>query len=224
MISGENSMHKWNDDRWSGILLIVTALTGVVVMAHHPTGRGVLEAGNPAAMVRLNRIVHGVAIAAMPVQLLGLMGLHRRLGGSLLSQAALVAQGFGLVAGMGAAVASGLVGSAILEAGLAQGPSAPHDPLLHYSGLWNQGFAQIYVAATGLSFLLWSLELIRRPGLPKGAGVLGLLAGAATFLWVISGQRHLGVHEFGLIVLAGAVWLVWIGIWLLRSAQARAAA
>jgi hypothetical protein len=208
-------MHKWTDDRWSGVLLITSAILGVFVMAHHPTARSVLSAGNPEAAARLNRLLHGVALAAMPLQFLGLLGLSRRLGESLCTRAALVTQAFGLVAGMGAAVASGFVATQVLLETIQAGPSAPSSPLLGYTGMWNQGFAAVYVIATAISIMLWSVALLRGNQLSKACGWLGVLVGSAVLVWRIVGGHHLGVHHFGFIVLGEGVWLVWVGLGLM---------
>jgi hypothetical protein len=216
MILPETWMHKWTEDRWYGTLLITAAVAGLVVMMHHPTARSVLTAGDPAAAARMNRFLHGLAIAAMPVQLIGLMGLGRRLRSPLLHRAALTVQAFGLVAGMGAAVASGFVATQLLEGTLAAGPSAQLDQLLRYTGFWNQGLAAVYVAATAVSILLWSVAILRGRGLPQASGAFGLLVGAGVLLWQSIGRQHLGLPQFGAIVLAEAVWLVWVGVAILR--------
>lgn len=208
-------MHKWTEDRWSGILLIASSMFGVVVMAHHPTAHMVLSAGNPEAMARLNRILHGTAIAAMPLQFIGLLGLSRRLGESLWTRAALVTQAFGLVAGMGAAVASGLVATQVMLGTIQAGPSAPSSPLLGYTGMWNQGFAAVYVVATAVSIILWSVAILRGKDLSKPCGWLGVLVGSAVLAWQLAAGQHLGIHQFGIIVLGEAVWLVWVGLGLM---------
>lgn len=204
-------MHKWSEERWSGLLLIGSALMGVVVMAHHPTAHSVLSSGNPEAAARLNRILHGVAIAAMPLQFIGLLGLSKKLGPSLATRSALVTQAFGLVAGMGAAVASGFVATGLLLEQVQAGPSAQPSPLLGYTGMWNQGFAAVYVVATAISIILWSVANLRGRGLSKPSGALGVLVGSAVLIWQVVGGQHLGVHQFGVIVLGEAVWLVWVG-------------
>lgn len=210
-------MHKWTEDRWCGTFLITAAVGGLVVMLHHPTARSMLTAGNPAAAAGMNRFLHGLAIAAIPVQLIGLMGLGRRLGSPLLHRAALTVQAFGLVAGMGAAVASGFVATQVLEGTLAAGPSAQFDQLLRYTGFWNQGLAAVYVAATAVSLLLWSAAILRGRQLPRAAGGYGLLVGAGVLLWQGFSRQHLGIPQFGAIVLAEGVWLVWVGVAMIRQ-------
>ena len=213
-------MHKWSDDRRYGTLLITAAVVGLFVMAHHPNAHHIVHAANPAGAAQMNRIIHAIAIAAMPIQFLGLLGLTRRLGPSILGQAGLVTQGFGLVAGMGAAVASGFVASSVTLDMVQAGTSAQPSPLLGYTGLWNQGFAAVYVVATAISLVLWSVAMFSSPVFPKALAWLGIVVGTAVTLWQIFWIQHLGVHEFGLIVLGEAVWMVWSGVVLIRSTTA----
>ena len=76
-------------------------------MAHHPSGHDLTE--NLERMALINRIVHSVAIATLPMMLLGLMALRRRLGPSNLGDAALVLYAFTAESWLVAAVASGFV-------------------------------------------------------------------------------------------------------------------
>lgn len=213
-------MHKWSDDRWSGGFLILCSLVGLIVMAHHPTTHMVLEAGNPPRMAGLNRLLHSVAIAAMPIQFIGLLGLGYRLGDSFCTRSALVTQGFGLIAGMGAAVASGFVATNLMLDLIQAGPSAQPSPMLGYTASWNQGFAAIYVVCTAVSVLLFSIAMLSSSLFPKALGWLGVAAGGLVTLWQLLTQHHLGVHEFGMVVLAEAVWMVWTGVVLVRMPKA----
>lgn len=212
MFSGETRVHKWTEERWYGVLLVATSIAGVVILAHHPTGGGMLDAADPARMARLNRLVHSVAMVVMPIQLLGFIGLSRRLGMSLLGLAGLVAQLFGLTAGMGAAVASGFVATQVILGQVEAGPSAPVNPLLGYTGWWNQGLAGVYVVGTAAGIMLFSIEILRSGRLSRIGGWLGVVIGTAMVLWQVTGGLHLDVHHFGLIVLAEAVWVIWVGI------------
>jgi hypothetical protein len=184
-------------------------------MAHHPTAHSILSAVNPEAAARFNRILHGIAIAAMPVQFIGLLGLSRRLGQSLCTRAALVTQAFGLVAAMGAAVASGFVASQVLLETIQAGPSASSSPLLGYTGMWNQGFAAIYVVTTAISIILWSVAILRGRELSKSCGGFGIVVGSAVLLWQAIGGQHLGIHQFGIILLGETIWLVWVSLGLM---------
>src|SRR5262245_34462648 len=103
------------NERASGILILAGALTFILVMMHHPTGHAMMSAENFGRMARLNVLVHSLALAAIPILFLGLLGLTRRLGWTDLATAALVAFGFAGAAVMSSAVASGLVATRIMD-------------------------------------------------------------------------------------------------------------
>jgi len=66
----------------------------------------------------------------------------------------------------------------------------------------------------GLLTLLVSLAALRAGGLPKGLNILGLLVGAAGIISIIPGLTEMMTGVFGLSLI---IWLVWLGIVLLRS-------
>jgi len=78
-------------DVFSGVLLIGGALAGLLVMSHHPTARGMMTGNDASRQAHLNVALHGLALAAVAILFLGLLGLSRRLGMGNLSNAALVA-------------------------------------------------------------------------------------------------------------------------------------
>ena len=134
-------------DLVSGTLLIVGSLAGIAIAALHPTGHDILTAQNLQGQVQLGVMVHAAALVAVPILFLGLLGFSRFLGSSDLTTAALVAYGFGGVATISAAVASGLVATALFERiRAAQGPGV-YDALAWYTHLINQGFAKVHLVA-----------------------------------------------------------------------------
>ena len=191
----------------SGTLLIAGALAGVLIMLLHPTGTEVQAATPGHGMALVNVLVHGSALVATPVIFLGLLGLARALGFSGLTTAALVAWGYGAVAVMSAAVASGFVTPAAMDM-----PEA----LAHYSYMWNQAYARVNVVATGLSMLLWSWAMLKSRAVGLGPIIWGSVVGLAVVAGVLSGHLRLNLHGFGMVVIGQSVWLVWLGILLCR--------
>jgi len=203
----------------SGILLIVGAVTGLVVMTHHPTARTLLEPGAFAHQARLNGLVHGLALASVPVLFLGLLGLTRRLGWSDLGVAALVVYGFATVAVTSAAVASGFVATEVIgRMAEAEGSARDLDhALMEYTGMLNQGFAKVDVVASSVALLLWSAAILKSRVMPRVVGHVGVIVGGAVLLAFFAGHLRLNVHGFGIVVFLQAVWLIWIGVLLCRS-------
>jgi hypothetical protein len=191
----------------------------MVVMTFHPTGRTMITPENFPRQAVLNVTVHGIALAAVPSLFVGLLGLSRRLGPSDLTTAALVAYGFGAVALMSAAVASGFVATPLIERLFAvQAESrGVYQALLTYTGLLNQGFAKVNVVASSSAILLWSVAILRSDRMARTAGVAGALVGAGVLLAFLSGQLRLDVHGFGIVTFAQSGWLIWLGILLCRD-------
>lgn len=59
----------------SGALLMTGAAAGVVVMGLHPTAHGLMNSESAPHLTQLNVMVHGLALTAMPMIFLGLLGL-----------------------------------------------------------------------------------------------------------------------------------------------------
>jgi hypothetical protein len=212
-----------NRDVFSGSLLIAGALAGLVVMALHPTAHGLMEGPGAGGQARLNVIVHGVALAAVAVVFLGLLGLARRLGSGNLTNAALVFWGLGGAAVISAAVASGFVAPAVIERMSEAGGEgrATQEALLAYTGQLNQGFATVYVVATFVAVILWSVAIVRSGRMARAAGIVGVVLSALVLLAVLAGHLRLGVHGFGIVTLAQSVWLVWVGFLLCLGGESR---
>ena len=87
---------------------LLASLAGLVTMAFHPTGHA--STSDFAQVAAINRTVHSLAIAGTIATFFGLLRLSRQIAnGKALSDAALVSYGFGAVAVMFAAIASGFI-------------------------------------------------------------------------------------------------------------------
>jgi hypothetical protein len=216
-------MRNTQRDVVSGSLLIGASVAGMLVMSLHPTARDIITAENFPRLAQLNVMVHGMALVAVPVLFLGLLGLARRLGPSELTTAGLVAYGFGGGALISAAVASGFVAPAVIERMLAaEGESrGVYEALLAYTGLVNQGFAKVDVVASSAAILLWSAAILTSGRMARAAGVAGAVVGAGVLLAFLSGQLRLDVHGFGIVTFAQSGWLIWLGILLCRDGGRR---
>jgi hypothetical protein len=201
----------------SGSLLMVGALAGVVVMALHPVAHDLMRPDTGQQLARLNVMVHALGLAAAPMVFLGLLGLWRRLGPSDLGTAALVLYGWGLVAVMSAAVASGFVSPGVIARIVAEEGSKVPDAFLLYTGLWNQGFAKVNVVATSMGILLFGATILKTDRLSRGAGVFGIVVSTLILVLFFVGHIRLDVHGFGVITLAQSAWLLWVGILLCRA-------
>lgn len=212
-----------------GVALIAGAAGMVVTMIFHPTGHDLLAPAGEVA--RRNELVavatHSLALASTPVLFFGFLGLSRRLGaGRTPVAAALVAYGFGAVASTFAAVVSGLVAPTLTRQML--GADEATRPALHrlfsYNGLLNQSFAKVFVVASSLAVVLWSISVLKAGGFARAVGVVGCVVGTVSLLAFFSGHLRLNVHGFGLFIFAQSAWVALAGVLMCRAEDSLRAA
>ncbi|MDF1505814.1 hypothetical protein [Roseisolibacter sp. H3M3-2] len=210
---------RW-DGRAGGAALFAGTAMLLTTMAFHPTGHAILRDASGTA-ARLSAGVHALALAAVPLLLLGGVALTRRLRGAL-AELALCCHAVGLLAGMIAGMASGFLSTSQLARAQAETGAAREATLLlvRYSGLLNQASARVLVGMGSAAILCWSASALRSRRLPAGAAWTGIAVGATTLLVLLAGRLSLGVHGYGAVVLGQAVWFVLAGRALRRPAGA----
>lgn len=204
-------------DRAAGLALIAGPLAGLVTMAFHPTGHALLADFERVALI--NRTVHALAITGTITTFYGLLRLTRQFEEPRsLADAALVAYGFGAVAVMFAAIASGFIATALAAQVLQAGDSAraAYEPVRDFTWALNQACTRVFVVTASVGIALWSGAMLREPGFSRSLGMTGLVVGAAAVIATVGGLP-MDIHGFGAIVLGHGVWLVWTGAKLLRS-------
>lgn len=207
-------------DRTASVALVAGSLAGLLIMALHPTGGDI--AGDPSGhMLMLGRAIHWLAIVAQPLVLAGTLAITFRLRARRdLAVGAFIFFAAGAVAVTFAAAASGIVTPGVME-GMHDGGDTTTmtvQNFVHYTYLWNQAFARIYVVLGAIAIALWSTAIVAGRELPRALGIYGLFLGAALLLGLASGHLTLGIHGFGLVVLGQSVWMIWAAASLWRSA------
>ena len=194
-------------------------------MMFHPTGGGSIAPDQLESVVRRNIAVHSLALACLPVLFLGALGIYRRLAASdRLSLAGLVLYGFALVGSMNAAIASGFLGSFLLEkitsADLAS--TVFWRNLATYNFSANQAFTVVFVVASCVAILLWSIATLVNGALSRGLGIYGCVLGLFGVVGILSGYSMSRVHGFGgLVFLGQSIWYIASGILLWNTKTAR---
>ena len=203
-------------DRQSAIALLVGSIAWIVTMALHPTG------GSFEKIVRISSVIvgnHSLAIATIPLMLFGFLGLTARLGTDRgLPLAALVTYAFGSVAALCAAVINGLTLPAFAKQ-FAEADPASRDlahMVVDYGSTMNAGFARVFMVATAVAVVLWSISIFTTRALPRWIGAIGLAAGLTGLVLVLSGGIDVHVHDFGLFVFGYAAWTILVGVLLWR--------
>ena len=193
-------------DRIAGAALIAGAAGSVLAMAHHPTGAH----GGP-----LGPIVHGAMILLLGAMAFGFLTFCLRRGPARPAiLAGLLAYGVSLFAHVGAATINGFVVPALA----ARGAGAVDHDIFLLAWESNQALARLGVAATGLAFIFWSVDFLRRPGVePRLIGALGLLAGAVPIALLAAGAIRMDVAGAFIVYAAHAAWAALVGLHLWRK-------
>lgn len=215
-------MHNY---RGAGQCLMIGILLPLLILGLHPTAHD-LTAESGSRMATVNHLVHGIAIAAQPLVLLGLLGLSQYLGWSLLTAGAFVVYSLGVVGTLVAALMSGFVASDIIAELRRADPSAlaGHESWLGYTHLLNQAFAKLSVIAAGIALVLWSIAILRSGKLSRLTAIVGCLVGALLGLGILLGQLPLNVRGILLATALQAVWLAMVAFQLQRVPNAPAGA
>ncbi len=199
-------------ERRAAVALLIGVLAPLLIMGMHPTGGDITRGG--ARLVTINHWVHGVSLAAQPVVFLGLLGLWRSVRSDV-ATAALVFCGFGIVAILSAAVLSGFVAPDVVADRL----------LLGYTGMLNQAFAKMSVAAIGASLILWGAALWPIGGRGAGGGfarlpaAAGVMIGAVLALGILTGWLRLTVGGIVIVTLLQGIWILLVVGHLLRGGR-----
>jgi len=194
----------------------MSAVMGLVTMALHPT-----TVANPALVLG----VHALALAGVPLGLYGAWVLARRLGErGPAAELAFAFYGLAAAATLIAATASGLLApDVITRAAAAAGEAhAAADAVAHYNHAVNQAFAKVFVAASSVAMLLWSVEMLRTRLFARAAGMVGCAVAALTLVAMLAGHLRMDVHGFGAVVLGQAIWLIMVGLELRHAPAAEA--
>ena len=173
-------------------------------------------------LARLDRFVHGLAIAGVVMIFLGALALTRRLAaGNRLALAALVVYGLAAAAITVAGTMDGFVAADLASRMVAGDPKLEFWwLLLGYNSRIVQAFASVYTVGTCAAIFLWSLVMVRTRRLSAGTGWYGLVLGPVIVGVLFSGNLPLNVHGMGLVVLAQSAWFIVAGVLLMRSADA----
>jgi hypothetical protein len=204
-----------------GAVLMAASLLEILAMAHHPSvaAPDIARAlGVIAEFSRRAAWVHGALICLMLVILheLSEFALRRDLRRTLV-RAGLLGYCVGVIAMLGAALVSGWV---VANLAASTRPTTAMDlqitgQLLILCGVLNRACANLGVVAMSAGIGLWSLDLLRDPGIPRIAGVLGGLVCVLPAVALFGGALHLDVVGMGEVILLQAVWNIAIGAMLM---------
>jgi hypothetical protein len=209
--------------RGTGILLVAATLLEIAAMAHHPsvTSPDVAQAIEQIArMSAVSGWVHGLLIGLLLAVLYVFTEFSWRRGMAFpLVRFGLIAYLIGVLAMIGAAMMSGFVITKV--AALAPHATAAElqssGLLLILCSVLNQTFANLGVVLMSAGVVLWSIDLLRSPGLVRLLGILGLLIGVLPAAALAAGALRLDVPGMTLVALLQSVWNLGVGVLLIRG-------
>lgn len=207
--------------RRAGLVLVAATIVSIVAMAHHPSvgshepAAAIAEIGTKAT---LNRLVHGVLIALMGLELCAFAVFGDRLGTRRDAvRVGFVAYALGIGAMIGAALISGFVitGLAAHYAEAGADPAAFAN-LARLAMTGNQALAQFGTVAISAAILAWSIALLRDRS-RRWLAIVGFAASMLPALALVAGVIRLDVHGMTLVVVAEAIWNIAVGVALIRG-------
>jgi len=208
--------------RLSGWALIAGSVGILVTLVLHPNERGLFDPSQIESVRRTTIIVHSVALFALPLLFMGALGLSRRIGwDSSSAVAALIIYAFALGAMMNAIVIDGLVTPGLARAIVNAGPgeSEAWKIALNHNGLLDAAFMNVFLMASSLAIVLWSVAIVRSGAFARTIGVYGCLLGAGTMMAQATGLLSRSLHLFFLVLVGQVIWFLANGVQLCRSGE-----
>jgi hypothetical protein len=209
--------------RSAGVAIALASILSVAVMAHHPTthARGPADiAADITRQALVDQVVHGSLIALMAVLLYGfscwasLLGLH-----FFTVRAGLIIYSLGIIVAVLAALIDGFIIPDVARhyqnRSISDLEAMQH--LLTLCAIAIRVCARLWVIATSIAFILWSVALFRAHGLSCLVGAIGFMAGGLPIVALLSGYLPMSVHGVLAFVLAQTVWSLAVAALLLWS-------
>jgi hypothetical protein len=210
---------KMSMERSAGIALLLGAVLMLSTMVIHPQG------GNLQHLLRVARITvisHALALLAIPFLVAGFWGLTQKIGvHHFLPLLSFIIMVTGLFAGMMAATINGLALPIYIQNYKETTVEVASSVrlILRNNIALNQAFDYVFLSAVSLSVLFWSISILTLKKLPPLIGYLGLLLSLSALVMLLSGFMFVNLHGFRLFVFAHVVWIILVGITLIRSNQ-----
>ena len=205
-----------------GWIIIIGSIAAVAGMSLHPTpGPDIMQ--NVRDMVEnggFSIAVHFGLLATYLILVLGFVGFSEWLGSSRLAvRGGLIAYCASVGAGFAAAI-SGPIAMRTMAFAYAKATPDQADFVrasFRVAGAQNFAWGRAWMIILSAAVLLWSVELVRREGLPKILGYFGLVVGAAGVVGIPLALIPLSPSSLVFLVLGQTAWSVGAGILLVRA-------
>jgi hypothetical protein len=188
----------------------------IVTMVLHPSG------GNIAHILKISRVIvisHTLAVFSVPFVGFGFYGLSLSLlSKNRLSILALIIMAQGLVAVMIAGTINGLTLPLFLD--IYADKIEPNlnilKPIIHYGFSINKPMDYIFITASIVSILIWSILMLKVDKFSKWLGYYGLFLILMGVLGVVISFDFIHLGGFRTFVFGMVSWVILAGIWLIN--------
>ena len=203
----------------AALALIIGTLSGLITMFLHPSGREVVASLADGGHGNLNKFAHSLALFGQPLLLMGTLTFTLRFSRQRdVAIGAFILFAWASAAIMLATAMSGFVATDVLANGISQRASEDAvDSALHYTGLLNRAFANIYIAFSALAILVWSVAVLRANEFSRALGLYGVIS-AVVCMMLVPDNRGVSIHGFLAVVACQGIWYVWVAVTLRRLA------
>jgi hypothetical protein len=212
---------SFSPTRAAGITIIVAAVLSIGFMLYHPRVHAHGMSDFVVAVrqeLLVNGVVHGTLIALMGVLAAGFSVVTTRLD-SVWARIALAAYAIGVVSGMAAASINGLiVPEFVLHfGGKSESVLEALRPVLSFCHSANQVCSRMWVVASAIALVFWSIALTQRMGVARTIGIPGIVLGFAPLVALAIGYLPMDIHGVLAFIVTQTVWSIAVGVLLIRG-------
>lgn len=198
--------------RKGGWLLICGSLMCVVTMGLHPTGG---DARYLSKMAPVFMVTHYLAIIALQILLAGFVQVRKLLR----ADAAFVFTATGL----GAAIVAGAINGIALPLFASKFPAPDAEQertvyvVIKYCLTLNKAFDYVMIGSMCVAAALWAVAMLKQKTLPAWVAYAGLLLSFLIVVFFVAGFVFTSLTGFRVLSAGLIVWLLLLGIAMLRS-------
>ena len=207
--------------RAAGITIIVASLLSIGFMLYHPRVHAHGMSDFVVAVrqeLLVNGVVHGTLIVLMGVLAAGFSVVTTPVD-SVWARIALAAYALGAVSGMAAASINGLiVPEFVLHfEGRSETVLEALRPVLSFCHSANQVCSRMWVVASAIALVFWSIALTQRMGVARTVGILGIVLGFALLVALAIGYLPMDIHGVLAFIVTQTIWSIAVGVLLIRG-------
>lgn len=206
-----------NFKKHAGYALVIGSFFLIVTMALHPAG------GSFEHLLKITKVIviaHTIAILSVPIILFGFLGLHKSFDqAQSLSIFAFLIMALGNIAVLNAAALNGWVLPMFINSYKDATPDVIEAirPILKYNSTLNHAFDYIFIGATCIAILLWSIAILRIKTFPVWLAYFGILLNVGFLMGLVLDFNFVNLYGFRVFIFSLVGWIVAAGVLMIKS-------